>query len=132
MNVVILSGRLTSDVELKSTNSGKNYARFGIAVNRTFSKDEVDFINCMVWEKKAEFIAQYFKKGDGIEVTGELRVSSYETDNGEKRKNTEVLISNAEFPKGAKRVESTSSSESTTKSKVSSPAAAVEDDDFPF
>ena len=130
MNVVILSGRLTADVELKSTNSGKNYARFSVAVNRTFSKDEVDFINCMVWEKKAEFIAQYFKKGDGIEQNGEIRVSSYETENGEKRKSVEVLVSNAEFPKGAKRGESGSSSEPTSKPTTSKPT--VEDDDFPF
>ncbi len=130
MNVVILSGRLTADVELKSTNSGKNYARFSVAVNRTFSKDEVDFINCMVWEKKAEFISQYFKKGDGIELNGEIRVSSYETENGEKRKSVEVLVSNAEFPKGAKRGEGSPSGAPTSKPSTSKPT--VEDDDFPF
>ena len=69
MNYVSLLGRLTRDVEVTYTQSGKAYARFSIAVSRgTSNRDEVDFINCIAWEKRAETISQYFKKGSRILV----------------------------------------------------------------
>ena len=69
MNYVSLLGRLTRDVEVTYTQSGKAYARFSLAVSRgTSNRDEVDFINCIAWEKRAETISQYFKKGSRILV----------------------------------------------------------------
>ena len=64
MNTVVLSGRMTKDPELKYTSGGKANARFTLAVQRT--KDEADFVNCVAWEKTAETIVEYFKKGSQI------------------------------------------------------------------
>lgn len=76
MNVAILMGRLTRDPELKYTSGGKAYTTFTLAVQKT--RDEAEFIDCVVWEKTAE------------------SVNSYEQ-NGEKRKFTRVLVNTFEF-----------------------------------
>ena len=83
MNVVILMGRMTRDPELKYTSGGKAYTSFTLAVQKM--KDDAEFIDCIAWEKTAETIAEYFRKGRKILVQGRLNVSSYEQ-NGEKRK----------------------------------------------
>ena len=71
MNKVILLGRLTKDIELKETVSGKSYARVGLAVDRPFSKNkEVDFFNLVAWDKTAEMMSRYFEKGKRILVEG--------------------------------------------------------------
>ncbi len=94
MNVVILMGRMTRDPELKYTSGGKAFANFSLAVQKT--KDEAEFIDCTVWEKTAETIAEYFRKGNRILVQGRLSVSTYEQ-NGEKRKMTRVVVNSFEF-----------------------------------
>ena len=96
MNYVGLMGRLTRDPELKQTSSGKSYCRFSIAVKKEFVKDGVDFINCVAWDKRAEFIANYFGKGQRILVQGRINVGSYEV-NGEKRNSFDVVVDRAEF-----------------------------------
>lgn len=94
MNIAILMGRMTRDPELRYTSSGKAYANFTLAVQKT--KDEAEFIDCIVWEKTAETIAEYFRKGNRILIQGRLSVSSYEQ-NGEKRKSTKVQVFSFEF-----------------------------------
>ena len=94
MNIAILMGRLTRDPELKYTSNGKAYTTFTLAVQKT--KDEAEFIDCVAWEKTAENIAEYFRKGNRILIQGRLSVSSYEQ-NGEKRKFTRVLANTFEF-----------------------------------
>ena len=94
MNIVILMGRMTRDPELKYTTGGKAYANFTLAVQKT--RDEAEFIDCVAWEKTAENIAEYFRKGNRILIQGCLNVSSYEQ-NGEKRKFTRVLANTFEF-----------------------------------
>lgn len=94
MNVVILIGRMTRDPELKYSSGGKAYANFTLAVQKT--KDDAEFIDCIAWEKTAETIAEYFRKGRKILVQGRLNVSSYEQ-NGEKRKSTKVVVNSFEF-----------------------------------
>ena len=94
MNVVILMGRMTRDPELKYTSGGKAFANFSLAVQKT--KDEVEFIDCTAWEKTAETIAEYFRKGNRILIQGRLSVSNYEQ-NGEKRKSTKVAVNSFEF-----------------------------------
>ena len=94
MNVVILMGRMTRDPELKYTSGGKAYANFTLAVQKT--KDDAEFIDCVAWEKTAETIAEYFRKGRKILLQGRLNVSSYEQ-NGEKRKSTKVVVNSFEF-----------------------------------
>ena len=94
MNIAILMGRLTRDPELKYTTGGIAYANFTLAVQKT--KDEAEFIDCVAWEKTAENIAEYFRKGNRILIQGRLSVNSYEQ-NGEKRKFTRVLANSFEF-----------------------------------
>ena len=93
-NLVILLGRMARDPELRYTSSGKAYANFTLAVQKT--KDEAEFIDCVAWEKTAENIAEYFRKGNRILIQGRLSVNSYEQ-NGEKRKFIRVLANTFEF-----------------------------------
>ena len=98
MNVVILMGRMTRDPELKYTSGGKAYTSFTLAVQKM--KDDAEFIDCIAWEKTAETIAEYFRKGNRILVQGRLSVSSYEQ-NGEKRRMTRVVVNSFEFVESA-------------------------------
>ncbi len=96
MNSVTLLGRLTRDPELKFSQSGKAFCKFSIAVQRDFKKDEADFINCTAWDKRAEAIAEYLRKGRRIAVQGRLNVSSYGKD-GEKKWVTDVIVDKFSF-----------------------------------
>lgn len=103
MNKVILTnGRLVKDVELKGTTAFQ-IARFTVAVNRQFKKDEADFINCVAFEKKAETIEKFFKKGSPINIEGRLQTGSYEKD-GVKHFTTDVIVDNFEFVASSKKV----------------------------
>ncbi len=94
MNSVNLIGRITSDLELKATTSGKSVVNFCIAVNK--DKDNTYFIDCVAWNGTATNIAKFFKKGSQIGVNGMLttRTSEY---NGQKRKYTEVFVNAFDF-----------------------------------
>ena len=94
MNIAILMGRMTRDPELRYTSSGKAYANFTLAVQKT--KDEAEFIDCVAWEKTAENIAEYFRKGNRILINGKIVTSTYER-KGEKRKSVKVQAFNFEF-----------------------------------
>ena len=97
MNLVVIKGRIARMDDLRYTQSGTAVVSFSVAVDRRFSKEkEADFINVTAWQKTAEFIAQYFAKGQEILINGRLQVSSYDKD-GEKRYKTEVIAENVEF-----------------------------------
>ena len=89
MNQCQLMGRLVRDPELKYTPQGTAVTSFTLAVDRRFQRDAVDFIDCVAWEKKAEFVSRNFRKGQRIEVSGILTTRQYEKD-GQKRKATEI------------------------------------------
>lgn len=108
INKVILSGRLTHDVEIKTTQSGTAVAQFSLAVERSFSRQgeekKTDFITCVAWGKTAEFIGRYFGKGRSIAIIGNLRTRTYDDKNGVKHYVTEVYVDEAQFtfePKAA-------------------------------
>lgn len=94
MNLVILSGRMARDPELRYTSGGKAYTNFTLAVQKT--RDEAEFIDCVAWEKTAENIAEYFRKGNRILINGKIVTSTYES-NGEKRKSVKVQAFSFEF-----------------------------------
>ena len=103
MNKVILMGRLTGDVQLKDTNSGKSYTRVGLAVDRPFSKNkEVDFFNLVAWDKTAEMMSRYLEKGRRILVEGRLQMNNYEK-NGVKVTSYDVIVGNVEFADDKKK-----------------------------
>ena len=97
MNKVILMGRLVKEPDFKETQTGKNVCTFTIAVNRKFNREEADFINCIAWNKTAEFVYKYFNKGDMIALTGNIQTRNYTKDNGEKRYITEINVEEVEF-----------------------------------
>lgn len=101
MNVICLVGRLVHDPELKSTNSGSSVATFAIAVDRKRTGQDgqrmVDYIDIVTWNKTAEFVCNYFKKGSWIAVNGRLETRSYEDKNGNKRKVFEVIADGVNF-----------------------------------
>ncbi|MDE7226287.1 MAG: single-stranded DNA-binding protein, partial [Ruminococcus sp.] len=107
MNKVILMGRLTADPELRQTQSGIASCRFTIAVNRRFRNAngtyDADFVSCQAWRQTAEFIRNYFRKGQMIAVEGTLRTGSYQDRNHQDvtHYTTDVFVDNVEFT-GAK------------------------------
>ena len=99
-NLVSLSGRLTADPELKTTQSGISNCRICIAVNRPYQKDkeqEADFINVVAWMQTAEFICKYFQKGSPITVIGSMRNNNYTDSNGVKHYTMDVQADNVGF-----------------------------------
>lgn len=98
MNQVNLLGRLTKDVEFRfGAGSGNPMARFTIAVNRKFKKDEADFINCIAFGKTADIINQYFSKGSQIAISGNIRTGSYEAQDGTRRYTTDIVVETFDF-----------------------------------
>ena len=105
LNVTMLIGRLTNDVELKQTPSGVSVASFSIAVNRRYTKGEeqqADFVDVVAWRNTAEFIAKYFQKGSAIFIKGAIQTRSWTDGNGNKRYATEVVADEAQFVEGKK------------------------------
>ena len=142
MNIIILTGRLTRDPELKTGQSGKAYARFTLAVERPMQKDETDFINCVAFGKTAELIGEYLRKGRKAGVTGRLQMGKYEV-NGEKRTSYDVIVDTIEFLESKNTVNSTeettqqnrsiqSSNTSKPVGKKSEEVPYEDDDEFPF
>ena len=101
MNKVILIGNLTRAPEMSTTTSGKNVARFTVAVTRNYSnadgEKEVDFINIVTWGNIAENCGKYLDKGRKVAIVGEVRNRSYNAQDGSKRYITEVLANEVEF-----------------------------------
>lgn len=149
MNVIILTGRLTRDPELKFGQSGKAYSRFTLAVDRPMQKGEADFINCVAFGKTAELIGEYLRKGRKAGVTGRLQMGKYEV-NGEKRTSYDVVVDTIEFLESKNATDSMggyepqdytpsysapSSSSNTSSKPVAKPQEEVpyeDDDEFPF
>ncbi|MBM7693560.1 single-strand DNA-binding protein [Peribacillus deserti] len=101
MNRIVLVGRLTKDPELRYTPNGVPVATFTLAVNRTFTNQqgerEADFINCVIWRKPAENVANFLKKGSLAGVDGRLQTRNYEGQDGKRVYVTEVLAESVQF-----------------------------------
>jgi single-strand DNA-binding protein len=111
MNKVILSGNLTRDPEVRYTQSGMAYAKFGLAVTRPFSSKNndgqptTDFFNLTSWGKTAEFCGRYLKKGSRVLVEGRIQNDNYEDKNGVKHYSVNINVDTIEFA-GGKREDS--------------------------
>lgn len=107
LNVVVLTGRLVADPELKTTQSGNSVCTFRVAVDRSYAPQgeerKADFITVTAWRKTAEFVSKYFQKGSMISVQGRLETRQYQDKNGNNRTATEVLAAEVGFcgPKAA-------------------------------
>ena len=101
INKVILVGRITRDPEVKMINADTAVCNFSLACNRPYTREngerEADFINCVAWQKSAEFVANYFRKGQQMALEGRLQVRSYDGNDGQRRWVTEVVAEQIEF-----------------------------------
>ena len=100
-NKVILIGRLTKDIELQSTDSGKQYAQFDLAVGNGKDKDgnerATDFITCVIWDKGAETLSVYLHKGDRLAIEGRYKIDKYQNDKGENRYKHYIRVESFQF-----------------------------------
>lgn len=101
LNRVVLVGRLTKDPELRYLGNGTPVCNFTLAVNRNFKnqsgEQEADFINCQVWRKAGENVANYLSKGSLAGVDGKLQTRSYEGQDGKRVYVTEVVADSVQF-----------------------------------
>lgn len=97
MNKVILIGRLTKDPEIR-VGSGENaVAKYTLAVDRKFKRDETDFITCVVFGKQVDFVDKYLRRGTKIAVVGRIQTGSYKNRDGQTVYTTDVVIEEQEF-----------------------------------
>ena len=107
LNRVILMGRLAADPELHTTNSGTNVATFRIGVSRDYNREQTDWINVVAWRQTAEFVKNYFSKGNMIALEGALQSRQYQDRDGNNRTTYEVQADRVWFAenKGGGRTE---------------------------
>lgn len=101
MNKIFITGRLTRDPELKTTNSGTEVCNFTVAVDRRKKKDaekETDYFDVSAWTKLGSFVSTYFHKGDGINIEGRMESRKYVDKDGNNRTAWGVTAENIEFP----------------------------------
>ena len=98
INNVVLTGRLTKDIDLKYTQSGTAVGSFSVAVERKFKnaqgERETDFINCVIWRKSAENFAKFAGKGSLVGLEGSIQTRNYENNQGQRVYVTEVVVDN--------------------------------------
>ena len=101
LNQVVLVGRLTSDLEAKETESGKKVVSLTLAVPRSYKnmdgEYDTDFLDVVLWDTIAENTVEYCRKGDMVGIKVRLQASTYETEDGSKRKVTEVVAERVTF-----------------------------------
>jgi len=138
-NLVVLTGRLTTDPELKSTPNGIPVTTFSIAVNRNYragEEQQTDFINIVAWRQRAEFITKYFKKGNMIGIEGSIQTRKYQDKNGNNRTAFEVVVNNAQFVESKRDGAAQAGSEVPASFSNANATDFVEignmDDDLPF
>ena len=137
INNVTLVGRLTKDPDLRYTGNGTAVAGFTLAVNRNFTKkdgeQEADFINCVIWRKPAETLANYAKKGSLIGVVGRIQTRSYEKD-GQRVYVTEVVVDNFQFLESRSKQEDQQSNQTRQDDPFAGKGSSIDvkDDDLPF
>lgn len=138
INRVVLTGRLTRDVELRATPSGNNVASFTVAVDG-FSKDaagdgnQASFISCVAWNNSAKFVSTYCKKGSLVALEGRLQSRSYDRKDGTKAYVTEVIVDRIEnlSPKDSAPA-ANDDGFSIKENQNDNQALSYSDDDLPF
>lgn len=141
MNKVILKGRIGSDVDVKDIN-GVKCARFSLATSKRYkdkdgnNKELTQWHNCIAWRQVAETIGKFFAKGSEILLEGEIQYRQWETDRGEKRTSTDIVVEGFEFC-GSRESQPTQSStpvaRQTPRVQSTPISAGVSDDgDLPF
>lgn len=132
MNLITIHGRLTRDPETKFFDGDKSVCNISVAVDRAFrdkeGKSVSDFFNCFSFNKQAEIIDKYFKKGDGITIVGEMQNNKYIDKDGNNRDKWQIKIDRFDFELSRK---------DSSKPNMSEPTEAFvevegEDENLPF
>lgn len=111
INKCILMGRLTKNPELRHTNNGTAVTSFNIAVDNGYGENKTtDFINCVAWNKTAEFVEKHFTKGQMIALVGRVSTRTWEGQGGKKNYVTEVTAESVSFCGSKSAAESTQAS----------------------
>lgn len=151
-NKVTMLGRITHDLELKTTPAGVSVLTFCIAVDRRYQSDKgnkaADFFNCVAWRSEAEFISRFWTKGRPILIEGELQNRKYTDKQGVERQITEIIVDRACFTGDKAARESAPLPEAPPEHRKETPAsgnapepkqytaedfsAVQTDDDYPF
>ena len=141
LNRVVLTGRLTKDPDLKYTQSGVAVCNFTVAVDRPFKtngQNEADFINCVVWRKPAENLANYMSKGSMIGADGRLQTRTYQNQNDQTVFVTEVVADSVQFLESKNKQQNNQSNENGPLSRAENPPKSeaepmdISDEDLPF
>ena len=123
MNNINLIGRIARELEMKEVGEAK-VVNFTLAVNGNFNREKTNWIQCSAWNKTAEIMVQYLKKGSQVAIVGELQTDQYEKD-GQKRTSFKVNVDRLDFLGKA----------GTTDEKPMAKVVETEsniDEDFPF
>lgn len=142
LNSVNIMGRIVNELELKTTQTGKAYCSFRIAVDANYKKDgekpETYFFNVESWGNTAEFVSKYFGKGRMIAVTGSLKNDVFTNKEGKQSTITKILADTISFT-GEKKSDITPAEKpikkkvsNDQKNSVESQNEPAEDDDYPF
>ena len=128
-------GRLTKDPELRNTASGTAVCSFTVACDRRFVKQgeerKADFINCVAWQKTAEFVNTYFGKGTRIALDGSIQTRSWDDSDGKKHYATEVLVDSVEFAQSKNEGQAAPQQTSAPTGNIDG-FMPISDDDLPF
>ncbi len=130
MNKVILQGNVTKDIELATTSAGKSIANFSIAVRRKYSDKDgnevTDFHNCVAFNKTAEILNKYVKKGHKLLVSGELVYDTYEDKTGAKKTIAKIMVDEVDL------INPKPSAEQTRVDTRDQDLTPIDDDSLPF
>ncbi|MGG5359372.1 single-stranded DNA-binding protein [Enterococcus sp. DIV0240a] len=137
INNVTLVGRLTKDPDLRFTSSGTGVATFTLAVNRNFTgadgQREADFINCVIWRKSAETLANYAHKGTLLGVVGRIQTRTYDNQQGQRVYVTEVVAESFQLLESRNaNQKAESANKKTTDDPFGGSSIEIDDKDMPF
>lgn len=136
MNKVIMMGRLTRDPEIRSTRDGSQIARYTLAVDRKYHKEDepkADFFNCTSFGKVAETIGNFLHKGSKVVIDGEVRNNNYTDKNGNKVYGYQIIVNNFDFAES--KASEQANSQPQASQNISEDFAMIDnldDQDMPF
>ena len=139
INRAIIVGRITKDPMLRKTPNGTSVVSFAIACNRRIKQEgqpDADFINCVAWNKTADFMAQYVKKGALLGLEGRIQTRSYDDKDGKRVYVTEVVADSVQFLESKKQAENVQNEAYTApvlqNDECADYESDIETDDLPF
>ena len=138
INRVVLVGRITKDPLLRKTQSGTSVVSFTIACNRRVPSQgqDADFINCVAWDKTADFMAQYVRKGALLGLEGRIQTRSYDDKDGKRVYITEVVADSVQFLESKKQAENMQNeahaAPAVQNNECADYAVEIQADDLPF